>query len=464
MADYFYDAQIRRYIIQFIRYFSQFQVEYGRDANNNPIYLTVPVRFADSNRAVSSIFTNNSENTLKNIPMMVVYIDNLKYDRERIQDPTYVEKRSLRERATDPNTGELKTYQKNMLTVERVMPVPYKLGLKLDLVTSNISQKLQLIEQISVWYNPSREIQNTDNYIDWTSLSVINLIDVNYSSKTIPVGTDEPLDITTYTFEIPIFITPAAKVKKLDAVTGIVASIFDAHGNLVDAILQQYELMGKRQWFTITGYNTIVANGKIILSQQPLHDTNTNITIPEPANEPVVWRSIINAVGEIVNGVSQIAFVNETNGNTVIGTISYDPNDDTVLLFEEDTATVPSNTLSPINNIIDPLRVAPGLGLPTPAAGQRYLLVNNNIGNINNQTNNNPSAWRNSDNSPVIAYANDIIQYDGSKWNIVFDSKTVTQEEYVTNIYSGIQFKWVNGLWQKSWEGLYLEGYWLLMI
>ena len=183
MAQYFYDGQIRRFILQFIRYFADFQVEYGKDANDNPIYLTVPVRYADTNRAGSAILRNNSENTMNNVPMMVTYIDNLTYYRPNIQNPTYTEQKSIRERAVDPQTGELKTYQKNVLTVERMMPVPYKLDLKLDIYTSNIEQKLQLLEQIAPMFNPSMEIQSSDAFLEWSSLSAITLTSTNFSSR-----------------------------------------------------------------------------------------------------------------------------------------------------------------------------------------------------------------------------------------------------------------------------------------
>lgn len=462
--QYFYSAQIRRFVIQFIRYFSQYQVDFGKDKNGNTIYRTVPVRYADTNRAVSALITNNSENTMANLPMMVAYIDSLKYDRGRLQDPTFVEKRAIRELDVDPNTGLPKTYQRNAFTIERIMPVPYVLGMKLDIATSNMDQKLQLFEQISVWFNPSREVQNSDTYLDWTSLSVITLSDYNLSSRTIPVGTDEVLDIATFTFEIPIWITPPAKVKKLNAVQGLVASIFDADGNLAQAIIDQYELMSKRQWFTPSGYNAIVANGQVILSQQPKHNTNTDLGVPEPSNDPIPWRGVINYIGELSNGISQMAFVNEDTGNTVIGTISYHPSDDSILLFDIDPATIPTNTIAALNNVIDPLKVAPNKGLPAPAAGQRYLIVNNNIGNVNNNPANAPIAWRNADNSPVIAKVNDIIQYDGSTWQVIFDSETADTVEYVTNSYSGIQYKWLNNKWQKSWEGLYREGLFLIIL
>lgn len=462
--QYFYDGQIRRFITQFIRYFSGYQVEYGRDENGNVIYKTVPVRYADTNRNVSALLKNNSENALSNVPLMVVYVDNLKYHRSHIADPTFIETKNIREREVDPLTGELKSYQKNVMTIERHMPVPYRLDLKLDIYTSNIDQKLQLLEQIAVMFNPSLEIQSTENYLDWTSLSWILLTDVNFSSRTIPIGTDDPIDVATMSFEIPVYITPPVKVKKLNAVTSIVASIYDGEGNLAENLLDEFNRLGTRQWFTPSGYDAIVANGEIVLSKNILYGTSGLMEIPVANNDPIAWRGVINYIGEITNGVSQMAFVNETNGNTVIGTISYHPTDPYTLLFNIDEATIPTNTISAVDSIINPLKAGPGVNLPAAATGQRYLIIENNIGNINNSSNNNPTAWRNSDNSPVIAYANDIIEYDGSNWNVIFDSNNVSTVQYVTNVYTGIQYKWVDGMWQKSWEGLYKEGQWLLII
>ena len=61
---------------------------------------------------------------------------------------------------------------------------------------------------------------------------------------------------------------------------------------------------------------------------------------------------------------------------------------------------------------------------------------------------------------------NDIIEYDGTNWNVVFSAQESNPDiiQYVTNLHTGIQIKWVDGTWQKSWEGLYREGLWLIII
>jgi hypothetical protein len=98
--------------------------------------------------------------------------------------------------------------------------------MKCDIWTANTDQKLQVLEQILVLFNPSLELQTTDNYIDWTSLSVLNLNQINWSSRTVPVGNDTPIDVATLTFETPIWISPPVKVKHLGVITVMLKRLF----------------------------------------------------------------------------------------------------------------------------------------------------------------------------------------------------------------------------------------------
>ena len=69
-------------------------------------------------------------------------------------------------------------------------------------------------------------------------------------------------------------------------------------------------------------------------------------------------------------------------------------------------------------------------------------------------------AWKNNDGSDFVAHANDIIEWDGTTWHIIFDSQEPDQHIYQTNIYSGIQYVWNNVSWAKSFEGDYRAGEW----
>ena len=101
------------------------------------------------------------------------------------------------------------------------------LTVNVDIWSTNTDQKLQILEQILMLFNPSLEIQTTDNYIDWTSLSVVTLDNVNFSSRAIPVGIDDQIDVATLTFSTPIYISPPVKVKRLGVISQIITSIHD---------------------------------------------------------------------------------------------------------------------------------------------------------------------------------------------------------------------------------------------
>jgi len=184
--------------------------------------------YGDADRQVASIIRNNSENKVNSVPRISVYVSALALDRDRLADQTFVDKVNIRER--DVVNGQYTTGQGKNYTVERLMPTPFKLTMKCDIWSSNTDQKLQILEQILVLFNPSLELQTTDNYIDWTSLTVLNLNDINWDSRTVPVGNDTPIDIATLTLETPIWINPPVKVKHLGVITKIVTSM---HGNSI---------------------------------------------------------------------------------------------------------------------------------------------------------------------------------------------------------------------------------------
>jgi hypothetical protein len=131
------------------------------------------------------------------------------------------------------------------------------------------------------------------------------------------------------------------------------------------------------------------------------------------------------------------------------------------MLFSIDVDTIPGNTLLPIDAIINPLLSGPGVGLPVAVYGQRYLLTEG-TGNIDNAAN--PSGWQSSIGQPLIANANDIIEYNGSKWNIAFNSQVIADLQYVTNITTNIQYRWDGAHWYKSYDGLYSAGKWNIVL
>jgi hypothetical protein len=166
LGAYFYDNQVRRFLIQFGKIFSSWYVTKGKDPNGNNILMRVPIMYGYQSRQVSTVIANNSASHLPSTPLVTYYITALEYDQRRTQDPTFVEKMQVRQRAWNEETGTYDTTQGQAFTVERLMPVPYTLKIQVDFWTTNYNQKLELIEQLGTLFNPSLEIQSTDNYID----------------------------------------------------------------------------------------------------------------------------------------------------------------------------------------------------------------------------------------------------------------------------------------------------------
>lgn len=462
MQQFFYDDQIRRYLLQFTRALSLFQVEYGRnEEGTNHTLVRVPIRYGDASRQASTIMQQNSANFLPSTPLMTFYIAGLDYDRPRMQEPYYVNKMQVRQRTYDTNTDSYETTQANAFTIERLMPVPYKLTLKLDIWTSNTNQKFQILEQILTLFNPSLEIQSTDNYIDWTSLSIIELESTQWSSRSIPVGTEDPIDIATLTFTLPIWISSPAKVKKLGVVERIVASVFNANGDASNAIMDNDLLLGTRQVFTPYNYQVLLIGNKLqaLRPAQVIDQPNTSLTPPDSPPSNVLWASVIGDFGTLRPGVSLIA-LEQDDGSEVVGTIAYDPTDDRFLLFNVDTDTVPANTLDPVDAVINPLLSGPGDGLDSALLGQRYLLTE-----ATGSYNGSAEAWDGVDGQPLVAQANDIVEFDGVRWVVSFDSTSSPDNiQYVTNITTSIQYEWTGTSWVKSYQGLYPGGRWRLVL
>ena len=448
--QFFYDGQIRRFLVQFMRILSGFQVEFGKNADGVRTLQQVPIYYGDQSRQAATILRNNSENALNGVPAMSAYISGLSYEQNRMQDPSHVGKMHLRERHYDVETGTYTDQQGDSYTIERLMPVPYKLQIKLDIWTSNTEQKMQIVEQIATLFNPSFEIQSTDNYIDWTSLTFVQLTDVSWSSRTVPMGADESIDIASLTFDMPIWITSPAKVKRLGVIQKFIGSVYDEQGEFSEDTLLSN--LVARVKVTPLDYGIFYTGNqmKLVKPQEVVSESGT-ITKVAPTKE--TWEALIEVYGTLVTGTTEIRLELAT-GNELIGQIAYHPTDPTILLFTPNADTMPLNTLTAVTAIINPLNVDAD-DLVSPVTGTRYLLTDS----IGADDNANYSVW-----GTVVANANDIIQYDGTNWVVVFDSSNNADTEYVTNTNTSVQYRWTGTDWVKSVEGLYRGGEWSLAI
>ena len=452
MAQFFYDNQIRRFLVQFAKIFSNWYVTKGKDPNGNDILVRVPIMYGDSSRQASTIIANNSASNLPSAPLITYYISGLEYDQRRTQDPTFIDKVNVRQRAYDSETQSYETTQGQAFTIERLMPVPYTLRITVDFWTTNYNQKLEIIEQLGTLFNPALEIQSTDNFVDWTSLSAVFQDGLTFSSRSIPQGTGNPIDVLTWKFYMPIWITTSSKLKKLGVIQKIIASIYK--GTAFQDVQDDDLLLGTRQKITPYGYKLLLVGNRLQLlpADEAFYPPNTNLNNPDSPSTSLYWTSLLNVYGKVKPGISQIWLQNPYMADDIVGTIVPDPLDDRFLIYSIDPDTLPQNTLDPVDSVINPQLQGPNAGLPGPTPGKRYLIVED-IGSEGTST----VAW-----GTLIANANDIIEYDATagEWFVAFDSQNATDVEFVTNLTTDIQYRYVDvdGIWMKSYEGWYGQG------
>jgi len=461
-VSHFYDEQTKRYLLQIMRAFSNFQIKTGTQRDGNEALIRVPVRYGGGSREANNIINGNSANKFPTVPSIAIYITSMEFDRDGIREPNMIETKNIRQRKIDLDTNTITQEQGNAFSVERHMPVPYIMGVDVDIWTSNTDQKMQLFEQIVPYFNPSWEIQSTDNYLDWTSLTRMELERTEWSSRSIPYGTDDDIDIMKLSFSVPIWISLPARIKKMGVIHKIIQSIYDEEGELSNEISDDALLLGTRVYTTPMNYGVFLTGNelKLLGPYEAINPSDNEFASQTKTETDKSWKALVDQYGELTNGISQIR-LEQPNGSTIVGSIAFHPSDPFTMLFTVDPDTVPTNTVSSVLKVIDPLSSGPGAGLASVAQGQRYLILNDIGSNENGQGS---DAWRGVNNADLVASANDIIEYDGQQWNVVFDSDEIDTVEYVTTLSSGRQYKWENGNWVKSYEGEYLNGDWALVL
>lgn len=464
--DFFYDGQIRRYVTQFMRVFIGFKYQAGDGEQRH-----VPVMYGDVSRQAAAIIKENSENKMLTVPKISCYITGLELDTTRLSDATFVSKVNVRERKyeTDPITGqrEYLNIQGNSYTVERLMPTPMKLTMKSDIWTSNTDQKLQLLEQILILFNPSLELQTTDNYLDWTSLTALYLNNISFSSRTIPVGAESEIDICSMEFEMPIYITQPAKVKKLGIVQTVISNVFTETGDIVNLenLIYNQQSASAQIHSKINKFKVLIYKSN---SGNP-NDYQYDVTAAA-SNEAVLklgldlkdkklgdlidWNTIIDGSNGYYPG-SLIKFTQDS-GYDIVGTFVVNPIDPTILVVTIDPDTLPTNVLIPstviglsgrgtIDAIIDPTRFNPlevyGNYDAIPL-GLRLLMLDeiNTSKNVGGNTTwpggsyDGPDAWKNKDGSDPVVQTNSIIEWSGTEWKNLIPQWQVSTSPFTADV------------------------------
>lgn len=450
--QYFYDKQLRRYIKQFIRLFSGFSVEMGKSETGLSIFQQVPVRYGDINRMAAHITRENSENIVNTVPFISCYVTELNMAADRRTYQQHVEKVQVYEKKVDDTTGQYINEIGNRYTIERHQPVPYNLVMNCDIWTSNTDQKLQLLEQIMILFNPTLNIRTTNNIFDWSALSYVEMTNSVWSSRSVGSSIDDIIDVATLTFTMPVFINPPAKVKQQKLVYNIINKLW----SLDDEDLENFENNDPFDQTTLQYTIVTFEDRQLKFEDGKAYLYNMQGTNLDASGNPLEWETELENFGELREGISQLRLRKSSDpgdvADDVIGKVEFDGSDPNALIVTIDTSTLPNNTLTAIDGIVDPQKNFPGDGsVPSATLGQRYLLTNSLTAH--------PTNW-----AGASADKNDIIEFNGTTWTVSFDASATSAQQFVTNVSTQDQFEWDGSEWFNSHEGMYKASYWRLYL
>lgn len=227
---FYYDKQVKKYLVQFMNIFQGFQVETGIREDGNIKMIDVPVHYGSRDRVSAAILTEHTQNKPIRIPLMSAYLNNLEVANDARKG------RGLEERFSYIPQGGI--VPEDIKVVKRRMGNPFRAECQLTIFTSNTDQQLQLLEQILIFFDPSLQIQKSDAPFDHTKISIVDLTGISFD-ETYPAGTEQRVIQSTLTFQFIIWLVPPANVK-----ANFINEVFMRIG-VADGDLSTFDILGE---------------------------------------------------------------------------------------------------------------------------------------------------------------------------------------------------------------------------
>lgn len=457
---YFYDRQFERYLLQFMRIFTEINVS-SRLEDGSIELKRIPIIHGAMSRQVANIIKGNSENTMISTPQFSAYIKEVELDAKRRTAPGYVNPIARTERSYDSVTKQYGSDAGNRVTVERLMPVPYRVTFVLDILTSNIKTKMEILEQVLCIFNPMLQLQSNSNAVDWSRLFEVELTRINWSSVNIPVGADDQKEIASLTFEAPIYINPPAKVKVTKLIQQIVSNIHLSSTDFLNeedsAVYDPFAILQDPVTQIITtpkNYRVSIGIDGYPSNQLVLRKAYGNI------EDEGSWKDLLDKYGGVKPGTKihlRLSSDIEDESEDIVGSIALTSSPE-LLEFTVDPDTLPSIAYN-VNGIIDPKVTYPGNGLVSVASGSKFIIESEGY-HPDEPVIVPGSVW-----GAITAYNGDIIEFNGSNWAVIFNSTTATSSIHTFNIEVNEYYKYSISTkeWTYTYLGEYMPGYWRII-
>lgn len=203
ITHYFYDGQLRGYLLQFCAIFAGLQVRTGTGECGDMDFITVPISIANKDRVVAAIMAGNTSNKGFSVPALAVHMSGLSLGSAR-KGVNVTDKRVILQRGG--------VYPQDLKTVTRIMPMLYDMDVELSIYASNTLQMHQILEQILVLFDPTLQIQTSDAAMDWTKITTVELTGIS-NDENYPIGQDRRIIPWTLQFKMPVYLSVPMDVR-----------------------------------------------------------------------------------------------------------------------------------------------------------------------------------------------------------------------------------------------------------
>ncbi len=227
---FFYDYNIKRYLVQVMACFAGYQVKTGIQRDGQVRYIDVPVVYGGRSRIVQYLENGGGLSTTLSLPILSVVMTSLQQKPDMRRYAQHQSSLVYAAHETDHiSEGNQEVEGERVEYVEtRYMPVPYEMGISVYGMASNADQMFQIIEQIGVEFNPELDLivsNAPDNWISETRL----IFEGNFDIDEVPEGNEEIKYTFRSDFKLMIHITPPSIVRPSNTIEEIHVNTFVAN-------------------------------------------------------------------------------------------------------------------------------------------------------------------------------------------------------------------------------------------
>lgn len=184
--------QIERYIEQFMRVFSGFQVADGvLRGTSEPVLKRIPVVYGGQSRIVAAILTQQDKFMAERLPLLAVVMTGLTLVPDSNKSPYHEESISTKRIEDAPRA------------IRRIVGPAFDMSMELSIYAASTEELFEILEQILLVFNPRVKLLVSNNAEVSDYITDIELTNIQPEIQ-YPMGTDDAPVQMTLSFTVPI--------------------------------------------------------------------------------------------------------------------------------------------------------------------------------------------------------------------------------------------------------------------